>query len=133
MHQCARRKHAQGASAKKLIDAGAYWVNHRAGKDDSKADLEWLQIPEENQQVEPDEFEVYPENWQALELFRQCASQWRTAGMGTVTGLDYTSVKAVLDIHHPNTNHIELFEQIRLLEQGALTAMHEQREANASH
>ena len=38
-----------------------------------------------------DDFEVWKENWAAVELFLRVQTQWRTS-VGGVTGLDYASV-----------------------------------------
>ncbi|OLO06879.1 hypothetical protein BTW08_15415 [Salinicola sp. MH3R3-1] len=74
-----------------------------------------------------DEFEVLPENWDALELFLDCATQWKHAPMGGLTGLDYAAVRVVMEIHTvPPAEFRDRFQQIRLLERGALKAMREQ-------
>ena len=42
---------------------------------------------------------MLPENWQAIEVFVACQTQWRyLSGMGGAvrTGLDYTAVHAVM-------------------------------------
>jgi len=44
---------------------------------------------------EEEAFEVWPENWRALELFLACRTQWRVGAMGAVLGLDYQGVAAV--------------------------------------
>jgi hypothetical protein len=35
-----------------------------------------------------DYFEVLPENWEAVQMFMRCQTQWRT-GMAGLIGLDY--------------------------------------------
>ena len=40
----------------------------------------------------PDHFEVWPENWPAVEMFLRCQTQWRTT-MAGVCGLDYAAVQ----------------------------------------
>ena len=47
--------------------------------------------PEEG---EPKCFEVWPENWPAVELFMRCQTQWRTDN-GQRGGLDYGAVLAM--------------------------------------
>jgi hypothetical protein len=39
--------------------------------------------------------DVLPECRPAVELFLACATQWRVAGMGGATGLDYSAVAVV--------------------------------------
>ena len=38
------------------------------------------------------DFEVWPENWPAVEMFLRCQTQWRTT-MAGVCGLDYAAVQ----------------------------------------
>ena len=45
----------------------------------------------------PKVFEVWPENWPALELFMQCQTQWRTGPAGLL-GLDYGAVLAMANL-----------------------------------
>lgn len=40
---------------------------------------------------------IWPENWQAVDVFSTCQTQWRI-GMSGPTGLDYSAVKAVFDM-----------------------------------
>ena len=48
--------------------------------------------------------------------------------MGGPTGLDYTAILAVIQFEESDKEQAkELFEQIRLIERGALTAMAEAR------
>lgn len=41
-------------------------------------------------------FDVWPENWDTVQLFLACRTQWRIAAMGGVIGLDYTGVDVVI-------------------------------------
>lgn len=76
---------------------------------------------------DPD-FDVWPENWDAVRVFRRCETQWRYAGMGAVaTGLDYTAVIAamnVMQIADPDTT----LYRVGLIERGAMAAMADQRD-----
>jgi hypothetical protein len=45
----------------------------------------------------PKVFEVWPENWPALELFMRCQTQWRTGPKGLL-GLDYGAVLAMANL-----------------------------------
>lgn len=42
----------------------------------------------------PEHFEVWPENWSAVDLFLRCQTQWRM-GIDGRSGLDYPAVLAV--------------------------------------
>jgi hypothetical protein len=46
-----------------------------------------------------DDYEVWPENWDATQIFLRCQTQWRAAGMGGVMGLDYAAVAWVLRLY----------------------------------
>ena len=41
-------------------------------------------------------FEVAHANWEAVSVFCGSATQWRVAGMGGATGLDYPAVESVM-------------------------------------
>lgn len=71
---------------------------------------------------------MLPENWEALNLFLQCSTQWRHAGMtGIRTGLDYPSVEAVIRMTGVE-DPAGTFSQLQQIEQGALEAMQEQQD-----
>ncbi|WP_225783600.1 DUF1799 domain-containing protein [Xenophilus sp. Marseille-Q4582] len=84
--------------------------------------------PEDFEQEE-DTFEVWPEHADAWLFFCNfCSTQWRV-GMSGYTGLDYTAVLACLGCEEPEpVRRKDLFDQVRLIERGALEAMAEQRE-----
>lgn len=70
--------------------------------------------------------EVWPENWPTWLIFRDCATQWRTAGMtGVKVGLDYTPLFRLMDESGLSRGEWrEAFDDIRVLEGAALKAMH---------
>ena len=78
----------------------------------------------------PDDFdggvlEVWPENWPAVSLFMDCATQWRVSMSGAY-GLDYQAVKAVMDIRGiSGADAAAVFDDILILESAALNAMRE--------
>lgn len=41
-------------------------------------------------------FAVYAENWENVQAFLVCSTQWRVAPMGGLIGLDYAGCKAAL-------------------------------------
>lgn len=66
------------------------------------------------------EFEVWPDNWQAFSLFARMTTQWRV-GMGGPTGLCYDVLLALMDrMHLSEEEHDQLFEDILVMERAAL-------------
>ena len=74
------------------------------------------------QSQRPADLEVWPENWESVQTFMLCATQWRYFPMGGAQGLDYASVRAVLQMHGVLDQSAALLD-LRLLECGALAAM----------
>lgn len=69
------------------------------------------------------EFQIWPENMPAISLFTTLSTQWRT-GMNGPTGLDYTVLFARMDrMKLPDQEYEWLFDDIRVIEPAALTAM----------
>lgn len=67
--------------------------------------------------------EVWPDCWPAFELFSQCRTQWRVA-MAGYTGLDYTAVLALMDLHDiPRADRRALLDDIQHMEAAALEQM----------
>lgn len=84
---------------------------------------EWVDIEDE-----PEQFEVYKENWRALQVFLSMSTQWRwTGGMASMrAGLDYGV------IHHSyeafgvkRKEQPAMFFAIRSMERAALAAWSE--------
>ncbi|MHA7855434.1 DUF1799 domain-containing protein [Marinobacter shengliensis] len=72
---------------------------------------------------------MLPENWEALQVFLKCATQWRHAGMeGVRTGLEYSSVDAVMRITGVK-DPSDTFWRLQLIESGALEAMADKRDS----
>lgn len=72
------------------------------------------------------EVEAWPDNHRAAALFARLGTQWRTSGMGMPTGLDYTSVLAVIgQLDLPRKDASDLFENIQVMEAAAIEAMSE--------
>jgi len=69
-----------------------------------------------------------PENWEALQVFLACQTQWRYAGMtGVRTGLDYTALDVVMRIRQTQDLQDALW-RIQEIERAALNALREQAE-----
>ena len=128
MHQSARRINQANARSKKLADAGRLAVQP-PGRDDREDDAEWAGIPKDQIEKSPlDDFELYPENLSAWELYQKCSTQWRT-GFNGITGLDYPAIYG-----HPSYMRLSLEEQedtlwrIGCIEQGVLDQLQKLRD-----
>lgn len=129
-----------GRRPKKLIAAARRW----AGADDDGAQIDHgvatalaafgardrdVDAARERA-VEPD-FEVYPENWDAVQLFLALSTQWRAVAFGTLasarvlhTGLDYTAVESVARLTGiPRSRRAAVFQQLRVMEEAALDVL----------
>lgn len=75
--------------------------------------------------------EVWPENWQAVQIFIAMATQWRI-GMGMNgmlwLGLDYNALPVVEDrLGLPAGDRADTFVRLRLMETAARRALNEER------
>lgn len=69
-----------------------------------------------------EDFDVWPENWNAVDVFQQCGTQWTVlVGMGGVfhEGLDYRKVACVAREWCGLELSRELLAQIRVMEHEA--------------
>lgn len=68
---------------------------------------------------------VWPENWQAVDVFCAVSTQWRHGYAGP-TGLDYAVLPAVLDLAGVVMDErADVFHAIRVMESEALERMHD--------
>lgn len=67
------------------------------------------------------DFELWDDNLQSLLIFIDCATQWRSAGMGGIIGLDYNAVDVVFKYQSikPKKQY-QLFKDIQACERVAL-------------
>ncbi len=65
-------------------------------------------------------FYVLQDNWEYLEMFLRCQTQWRV-GMSGIIGLDYTSVIEMIKLY--NKDSIAMLENIQIIEAAALQAL----------
>lgn len=69
--------------------------------------------------------EVWPDNWEAFELFARCQTQWNV-GMGGRCGLRYEALYPLLDRATETPDRWqELFDDVRVMEYAALKQMAE--------
>lgn len=74
-----------------------------------------------------DEISVWPDNWQAVDVFIAMGTQWR-AGMSGATGLDYGVLRDVMGLHGiKKRDRSDVFAAVRIMEGAALKVMHEKR------
>lgn len=65
--------------------------------------------------------EVWPDNWQTLEVFADMLSQWNVGGMGGVIGLRYEALPLVFRMHGiKRERQREIFEGLRVMERAAV-------------
>lgn len=83
----------------------------------------WFGDPEEQR------FEVWPDNWRAVEFFGLLSTQWNRDPAGGICGLNYPSVIALFDAYRvPVRQRARLLDDLRYIEAGALMAFNEKRE-----
>ncbi len=83
----------------------------------------WLGLVPEPDALE--DFEVWPDNWPAVEMFLRCQTQWRTTSAG-VCGLDYTAVLAVFrlyEVEEPTT----VLENLQVMEAAAVKILNKEQ------
>lgn len=71
-----------------------------------------------------DEFEVWPENVEPLQIFMRLQTQWRVGPMGHPIGLDYAGVRAALGMMRVRPEP-RLFDDLQLMEREALRILSE--------
>jgi len=116
------------------------------GEDEVVEDLRAMGAPDEvieqylrEQRSEDSAFAIFPENWEAFELFNRMGTQWRTAlatcGEGFIsrlTGLDYTALEALMRMRPRRDKEGRIidragnFERVRIMEIAALEAWAQQ-------
>jgi hypothetical protein len=70
-------------------------------------------------------FEVLPENWESVQLFIRCQTQWRTSMAGLI-GLDYGAVHWLLRLYEVEDPR-SVLEDLQLMEAGVLNVVSKRR------
>lgn len=66
---------------------------------------------------------MWPDNWQALDVFVAMQTQWRFSAIGP-TGLDYSALDSVMRLRGVRKrDRADAFEAIRIMEGAALDVM----------
>lgn len=109
-----------GGPAGKLKRAAAAFYRRAPAAVEGNAFAQALAAEAANEVVQ-----VWPENWQAWELFMQLRTQW-TLGMGGPTGLRYEAAYPLLDrIAKEPAQWDSLFDDVQTMERAALAAIHD--------
>lgn len=103
-------------------------MDESATLDDAAVLAPTIKLPEPEPETD---FEVWEENWEALNLFFRLQTQWRV-GFNGATGLDYTSVLAVFDLYGVE-NRIDAFECIQVCEAELLTIIQENNKSGSKN
>ena len=72
---------------------------------------------------EPNDCEVWEENWAVLELFLRCQTQWRTT-MSGVLGLDYVAVAWLFRLYAVGDER-SMLENLQAMEAAAMAVLNE--------
>ena len=68
----------------------------------------------------PEDYGVWAENWDAVDLFLRCQTQWRS-GPGGLIGLDYSVLLALATMYLPASAEAEtVLEEVQIMEARAL-------------
>ena len=69
-------------------------------------------------EMPPEDFEVWPDNWEAVQMFLRVQTQWRTA-MNGVVGLDYNALAWVFNMYGV-VDPPRLLEDLQVMEAAAI-------------
>ena len=73
----------------------------------------------------PKDYEVWEENWPAVEVFLRCQTQWRTT-MAGVCGLDYSAVEWLFRLYGVKDQPAVL-EDLQVMEAAAIKILNKER------
>ena len=83
------------------------------------------QIKKANIKATKNEFVVWEENWETLQMFLRMQTQWRI-GFSGPTGLDYAALEWLCKLY-PVEDPAFLFEGLQLMEAAALTTFNKKK------
>lgn len=83
-------------------------------------------MPIEFLEDDAQDFNVEPENHEAVRLFLQCQTQWHISSSGSRIGLNYQSLETIMRIANVADKAAE-FGRVQLVEMGALVEQSKQR------
>lgn len=128
---------AARGQGKKLTEAAAFWA--RGGHSDEPDAIDDLvawgvdrgQALEWVGEQPAEEYGIWPDNWQTVQLFLLLQTQWRiAAGMvANWIGLDYAAVHAaMLMLGIPRKDRGEVFSGLVVMERAALPLLNRKRD-----
>jgi hypothetical protein len=71
------------------------------------------------------EVEVWPENWDAVQLFTALGTQWRVSIGGGPSGLDYAALMALMPLYGGPSR--DLLDRVRVMEAAVLTEIRKEK------
>ena len=72
-----------------------------------------------------DNFYVYSQNWDTVQMFLRCQTQWRV-GISGIIGLDYTSVIEMIKLYLVEDT-VAMLENLQIMEAAALQALNKDK------
>nr|BAR27013.1 unnamed protein product [uncultured Mediterranean phage uvMED] len=72
----------------------------------------------------PEDFEVWPDNWPAVEMFLRCQTQWRTTSAG-VCGFDYVALEWLFRLYEVEDQPTVL-ENLQVMEAAAVKILNKE-------
>ena len=73
----------------------------------------------------PNDFEVWQENWSAVEMFLRCQTQWRTS-MNGVVGLDYGTLAWLFRLYEVEDPR-SLLEDLQVMEGAVMQVLNKEQ------
>ena len=104
--------------------AGEYWAVGSTVIDKTAEDDAVLGITTEKKEVD-DNFYVYSQNWETVQMFLRCQTQWRV-GISGIIGLDYTSVIEMIKLYLVEDT-VAMLENLQIMEASALQALNKDK------
>ena len=74
----------------------------------------------------PEDFEVWQENWEAVEMFLRCQTQWRTS-MSGLLGLDYGAVQWLFRLYEVKDPR-SLLEHLQVMEGAVMQILNKEQQ-----
>jgi hypothetical protein len=90
---------------------------------DEDAAVLGIQLLKQEDDEEDADFLVDPENWDFVDLFNRCSTQWHYGPMGGAIGMRYEGVGPVISAIFPKRRHNEVWTAIHIMERAAMEVM----------
>jgi len=103
---------------KKLIEAARWFARGGHDKSDAHEDLKAFGLLVESSD-EPESFDLYEENVDAVDAFLAASTQWKFNAAGQAIGLDYQGVQSLLSLYEIE-NKKQVFLDMQIMERAVL-------------